>query len=136
MSRLFAPFCRSFFVPWQALSVTRKDFLFSSAAELRFGTPSIGSLTIPTQLADRLAYAAGERWPETGPFAVELSRNASWSLLTQWAVATFVVALFFALVPRFAGPAEARPLPVLIAVLFPGIVFGAIILVRHFRERS
>jgi hypothetical protein len=66
--RLFGPFCRDFLVPWQDIMVTRKTGLFRRVAELQFGSPAIGSLSIPAHVADRLARAAVGRWPETGHF--------------------------------------------------------------------
>jgi hypothetical protein len=56
--RVFGPFCRDFFVPWEAIRVTRKTVLFWPVAKLQFGMPSMGSLTIPAHVANRLAFAA------------------------------------------------------------------------------
>jgi hypothetical protein len=56
--RVFGPFCRDFFVPWEAISVTRKTVLFWPVAKLQFGSPGVGSLTIPAHVANRLARAA------------------------------------------------------------------------------
>jgi hypothetical protein len=64
--RVFGPFCRDFFVPWDHISVTRKTVLFWPVAKLQFGNPATGSLTISARVADRLARAAMGRWPETG----------------------------------------------------------------------
>jgi len=57
------PFSRDFFVPWEALRVTR---VFGQSAELQFGHPVIGTLGISGRVADQLAGAAQGRWPETG----------------------------------------------------------------------
>ncbi|MDR0274721.1 MAG: hypothetical protein LBI48_05170 [Burkholderiaceae bacterium] len=86
MGQLFRPFSarRNFFVPWETLSVTRKNVpfknvllepaavvLFGSTAELKFGRPLIGSLIIPARTADKLARAATARWPEAGSLPKE-----------------------------------------------------------------
>jgi hypothetical protein len=64
MWRLMGPFCRDFYVPWQEISVERSPTLFGQGARLTFGSPAVGSLFVSGKLADQLARAAGERWPE------------------------------------------------------------------------
>jgi hypothetical protein len=48
---------------------------------------------------------------------------------------TCAAALFFTLVPLAVAPTGTRP-PIVVAILFPAIVFGAITIVRFVRERS
>lgn len=62
MPRFLAPFSRDFLVPWDKISATRKRALFMQVVKLQFGR--VGSLTISQDLADRLASAAGGRWPK------------------------------------------------------------------------
>lgn len=133
--RVFGPFCRDFFVPWEAISITRKNVLLWPVAKLQFGSPSIGSLTIPAYVANRLARAATGRWPEIGPFPEEEHRDTLRRLLTQWAVITCAAALFFILVPLAVAPPGARP-PIVVAILFPAIVSGVATMVRYVRERN
>jgi hypothetical protein len=69
MWKLFAPFDRPFFVPWEQLGVERREAWFQKRAVLSFGTPPAGRLDIAGDLADRLSAAAQGRWPErTGTF--------------------------------------------------------------------
>ena len=82
--RVFGPFCRDFFVPWEDIRITRRSVLFWPVAKLQFGSSAIGSLTISAHLANRLARAAMGHWPETGPFPEEGNRldrlaNGWWS---------------------------------------------------------
>lgn len=130
--RMFGPFCRDFFVPWEAISITRNNVLLWPVAKLEFGGPGVGSLTIPAHVANRLARAAMERWPEIGPFPEEKRRDTLRRLLTQWALITCAAALFFTLVPLAVAP-TARP-PIVVAILFPAIVFGVATIVRYVRE--
>lgn len=62
--RLLGPFCRNFFVPWEEITVRRKDGFFEKLAELTFGNPRVGTLAIRAAVADKLAKAAGDDWPE------------------------------------------------------------------------
>jgi hypothetical protein len=133
--RLFGPFCRDFFVPWEAVSVTRKSFLLWPSVKLQLGNPAVGSLNIPARVANRLARAAMGRWPETGPFPEEKHRDTLRRLLTEWAVITCAAALFFTLAPLVVAPSAAWP-PMVAAILFPAIVFGVVTLVRYVRERN
>jgi hypothetical protein len=66
MLRVFGPFFRDFFVPWEALSVRRSpsSFLRGRTALLEFGP---GLLKISGHLADQLWRSAAARWPEPGP---------------------------------------------------------------------
>jgi hypothetical protein len=75
------------------------------------------------------------RWPETGPFPEEGHRNTFRRLVTEWAVHTCAAALFFTLVPLAVAPTGDRP-PIVVAILFPAIVFGVITIVRFVRERN
>jgi hypothetical protein len=68
MMRLFGPFCRDFLVPWQSIVVVRKSTFFGPVAQLQFGDPAVGELRIAGHVADRLASAAMEHWPEGARF--------------------------------------------------------------------
>jgi hypothetical protein len=135
MIRLFGPFCRNFFVPWESICITRKTTLSWPVAELQFGNPVVGRLSVSAHVADRMARAAMGRWPEAGAFPEETRGDVFRRLLTQWAVATSFAALFFTLVPLAVAPSGARP-PILVAILFPAIVFGVAFIVKFFREIS
>ncbi len=130
--RIFGPFSRDFFVPWQDLTVTRKKVWFRTTAELGFGNPRVGKLQIPTEAADRLARAAVGSWPETGPIPVPERGELARSLLKQWAAMTTFAALFFTLAPRLLTSNRDNP-PILVAILFPAIAFGVIFIVKFFR---
>lgn len=85
MMRLFGVFCRDFFVPWDQISVVRNDRLFWREAKLVFGQPANGSLKLQAEVANRLARAAGARWPEVGPFPAETDQAALQRLGKEWA---------------------------------------------------
>jgi len=84
MMRLFGVFCRDFFVPWDQISVVRNDRLFWREAKLVFGQPANGSLKLQAEVANRLARAAGARWPEVGPFPEETDQAALQRLGKEW----------------------------------------------------
>lgn len=65
--RVFGPFCRNFFVPWESIAITRKKSLFRPAVKLQFGNPVVGTLSISDDAADKIARAAMGRWPEVRP---------------------------------------------------------------------
>ena len=62
MSRFMAPFSHDVLVPWNQISATRKQVLFGQVIRLRLG--QVGQLTITPALSDKLAAAAGSRWPK------------------------------------------------------------------------
>jgi hypothetical protein len=133
--RMFGVFCRDFFVPWNAISVTRKDRVLWKEAKISFGQPAIGTLTIPAEVANRLARAAGGLWPESGPFPEETSSQASSRIVKQWAAMTSLAAAFFIIVPRLMMPKGAAAPPIMVAVLFPAIVFGVAGLIQYLRRQ-
>jgi hypothetical protein len=132
MMRVFGIFCRDFFVPWEEISVNRKDGLFGQSAQLQFGNPSRGRLRIPSYVADRLARASLGRWPEPGPFSEETSAQVLVSVARQWIVVTLLAATFFFVAPRIMSPQAKIPLSV--AVLFPAIVFGLASVFEYFKR--
>jgi hypothetical protein len=135
MMRVFGPFCRSFLVPWESIAIVRKTALFGPVAKLQFGNPAIGTLRIPSHVANRLARAANERWPEAGPFPNEKLRARFSRLMAQWAIATLLGALFFIIVPLAVSPSGNRP-PILVAILLPAVVFGLASAARFFLEEG
>lgn len=133
MFRLFGPFCRDFFVPWNRLTVERKTYLLWPVARLRFGDSIVETLSISGNIADRLARASQGNWPETGSFRREKRVRTVQRLLIQWAIATAPVALFFTYVPRLTTANETSP-PIWATILLPAAVFGVSSLVTFFRE--
>lgn len=80
LMRLLGPFCRDFLVPWQSISITRKDRVLWRTATLDLGS---GRLRLPSEVADRLARVAGNHWPEPGPFPEEADGAVRSRLLKQ-----------------------------------------------------
>lgn len=133
MMRVFGPFCRSFLVPWESIAIVRKTTLFGPVAKLQFGNPAIGTLRIPSHTANRLARAANERWPETGPFPQERLGARILRLVAQWAIVTLLAALFFIFAPLAVAPSGSGP-PIVVAILFPAVVFGLAFVAGFFLE--
>jgi hypothetical protein len=134
ISRLFAPFCRDFFVPWEHITVTRETIFFWRVVRLQFGDPEVGTLTNAPHVASRLARAAGALWPEPGPVPEPNRSDVARRLLGEWLLLTCMSALFFILAP-LAAPKNARP-PIAVAILFPAIVLGVVVLVKFLREKD
>lgn len=61
IARLLGPFSQPFLVPWDRLSITREHVLFMDVVKLQLG--QTGTLIVSTDLADKLARAAGGNWP-------------------------------------------------------------------------
>jgi hypothetical protein len=130
--RIFGPFCRDFFLPWDEIEVARKQLFFMRAAELRFGSPPSGRLTIGGEVADRLARAARGHWPEQGPLPENSDSEAWLKDVKYWLAATAFAAAFFVITPRLLGfPSAALP-PISLAIGFPAVVFGIVGIVRYF----
>jgi hypothetical protein len=135
MLRVFGPFCRPVFVPWDAMRITRQNRLLWKSATISIGHPPVGTVTLPAEVANRLARAAANSWPEPGPIPVETSTQVRTRVLTEWAVQTGLAAAFFFIVPRLVTPSRAWP-PIAVAILFPAIVFGAAAVIRYLGESS
>jgi hypothetical protein len=133
--RIFGPFCRDFLVPWSDITVTRSDRFFWKVAKLSFGQPSNGNLKVFADVADRIARAATNHWPERGSFPEETSSQSFSRIAKQWVAMTGLAAAFFIVAPRLVTPnAAARP-PIAVAILFPAIVFGIAAIVRYCRRQ-
>jgi hypothetical protein len=133
MMRVFGVWCRKFFVPWEEISVNRKNGFFGQSAVLQFGNPSRGRLRIPSYVADRLARASLGRWPEPGPFPQETKPQALNSVARQWLAVTLLAATFFFVVPRVTSPVADFP-PISVAILFPAVVFGFASVFEYFKR--
>jgi hypothetical protein len=131
ITRIFGIFSRDFLVPWEEIRVKRKDRFLWQAAELRFGNPAVGKLSIRAHVADRLARSASGHWPEAGPFPEETKKQVFVSVGKEWAEVTFVAALFFVVASRLASP-DGAGLPISVAILFPAVAFGITSLVKYF----
>jgi hypothetical protein len=130
--RLFGPFSRDFFVPWEEISVVRRKSLWIwPLAELRFGLPVAGSISVEAHVADRLARAAAGKWPEPGSFAPETKRAIAITTGKQWAAYTFVAAGFFFGASRLLG---AEGLPPAVCILFPAVALGIASVIYYLRR--
>jgi hypothetical protein len=134
--RIFGPFSRDFLVPWAEVHVTRKRRWYGDRVLVEFGYPPLGRLTIPAYLANRLARAADRRWPEPDPPPTETPRETAAAVMKSWLLGTAFAAGFFILAPRLMTPNASVFPPVLVAVLFPGILLGIGALIEYFRRRA
>jgi hypothetical protein len=133
--RIFGPFCRDFLIPWNEITVTRSDRFFWKVAKLSFGHPSNGNLKLFAEVADRMARAAGNHWPEPGSFPSETGSQSFARIAKQWVATTALAAAFFILVPRLMTPNAAAQPPIIVAILFPAFVFGIGAMVQYFRRQ-
>jgi len=133
--RIFGPFCRDFLVPWSEIKVTRNDRVFWKVAKLSFGQPSNGNLKVFAEVADRMARAAGNHWPEPGPFPQETGSQSFSRIAKRWVAMTGLAAAFFIIAPRLIAPNPAARPPIVVAILFPAIVFGLGAMVEYFRRQ-
>jgi len=129
--RIFGPFCRDFFVPWEQLRVERKDGMLAKTATLQFGEPRIGWLRVPSHIADSLARSSQGCWPEAGSFPEEPRSQVFTSIFRDWLITTAFASLFFTLVPRLAAPNANDYPPIAVGILFPAVVFGIAAVFRY-----
>jgi hypothetical protein len=135
MVRLFGPFCRSLFIPWDEITVSRRASGLWPTAKLQFGSPAQGSLRLSGYLANRLARTAAQRWPEVGPFPEPTSWDIFLRVLVEWILITSFAALFYTVAPMLLAPQGKGP-PVAVAILFPAIVFGLVSIVTFLRRNT
>jgi hypothetical protein len=127
--RLFGPFCRDIFIPWNDIAVTRRSFLGLTFAILRFGGRGFPKLTLRGPLADRLAQASQGRWPESSIPPPPTRGKVVTDIFFQWLAVTAFAGAFFSLAPRLVGGAGP---PLTVAIGFPAAVFGVVSLGRAF----
>jgi hypothetical protein len=133
--RIFGPFCRDFFVPWSEITITRGDLFFWKVAKLSFGQPPIGKLTVFADVADRMACAAGDHWPEAGDFPEQTPDKALSRIAKQWLLMTALASAFFIVVPWLVSPKWTAKPPIAAAILFPAVVFGIVAAVQYLRRQ-
>ena len=131
--RIFGPFYKDFFVPWGEIKVRRRNFFFIKYAELTFGL-NIGKLGIDEIVADRFWRVLPESWPELGNPPTPLRpTELRVQVFLWWLGITTIAAAFFIIVPKLSSPSSHEP-RILVAILFPAIVFGLGSLVKYTRR--
>jgi hypothetical protein len=132
MFRVFGPFCRDFFVPWEEVFVDRSEsWLFGKRAKINFG--SAGSLTVFANVVDRIARALPERWPEKDAPAAETRRGIFLRLTKLWLLTAGGASAFLSVVILSLPSTETGP-PLAVAILFPAIVFGLSFLLQYWSQ--
>ena len=134
--RIACVFCRNVFVPWNELRVTRTHRWLGKVARIDFGQPVVGHMTIPARVADDLARAAGNLWPEAGPFPHETPGEAASRIFKEWAVLAAVAAAAWIIVPRLARSEGDSTPPIIVGILLPVVVCGILGLVQFLRRDS
>ncbi len=128
--RIFGPFCRNIFVPWESISVERRKYFFIPIAELQFGTPANGKLMLAEYVANRLAKSAGSNWPEKEIVFEKPHAETVKAIFLYWLLGTSVASAFFLIVPRLASPKNSS-IPWWIAIGFPASVLGIVSIFRY-----
>jgi hypothetical protein len=130
--RIFGLFSKPFFVPWQAIRVTRTKRWLMPVALLEFGNPKVGELMIRPRLAERLASAADGNWPEETIPLPESAHVVARRAVTDWiAVTVFVIAVLLVLSMAFT---DFRP-PFVTILVLPALVLGVSAIVHYIRNR-
>ena len=109
--------------------------MFWRIAELEFARQAQSKLSIPEHVANRLAASAAGRWPEPGPVPDETDSGALSRIAKRWLLSTTLAAAFFIIAPRIVAPTGAHP-PIVVAILFPAIVFGLGAVIQYIRKRN
>ena len=134
MVRLFGPFCRSFLVPWSEIHVVRKELFGQPMAELQFGQPLIGNLSLQEHVANRIGRMAGEHWPERYMPEEASRQQTALALFRYWVGYTALAATFFTVTPMLDNPGGPRP-SLAETILFPATIFGIASVVAYVRRR-
>ena len=134
--RIFGPFSKDFFVPWDEVTVTRGRQWLQPSARLQLA--EAGSLSVRAPLANMLAVAAGERWPEPGPFPTETRAALPRGILTEWAIYTGIGAVLLIVIPHAIsrhGPWPPLPFVIGVPAVMSGIGAAIEFMLRSGRER-
>jgi hypothetical protein len=139
--RGFGPFQRPFLVPWSEIAAERKKRFFMPMAQLRFGSPEIGKLTIDAGIWQKLSrHAPPGRRTTAAPLPVVTNQELARGLALQWVVISGFLAAFFTfgftstLGPRL--PPDMPPAMLLVFIGFPAIALGVAQLIRYARQRE
>ena len=104
--------------------------------QIAFGQPVVGTLTIPTDVANRIARAAAGHWPETGPIVSDSSGEAASRIVKQWIVMTILASVFFIVASHFMMPPGQKSPSDILLILFPATIFGINAIVQYVRGRG
>jgi hypothetical protein len=96
----------------------------------------VGTLTIPADVANRLARAAAGHWPESGPIVSDPSGEAASRIVKQWIVMTILASVFFIVASHLMMPPGQTPPSDILLILFPATIFGINAIVQYVRSRG
>ncbi|MGH6614369.1 hypothetical protein [Sphingomonas sp.] len=131
ISRLFGPFQKPFFVPWQEIRTEAKTFFFVPMTKLSFGNPANGTLKIDARAWLRLAaHSSGAHAIKAEQISVG---RAARGFFLRWSCMTLIVGGFFYLTSRVGG---AEGFPLLASFGFPGALYGIALLIQFLRPGS
>jgi hypothetical protein len=100
--RIVGPFSNDFFVPWDEITITRGNQWLGPAVRLQLG--DAGSLSLRPALANDLARAAGDRWPEPGPFPAPTGASIASGVLREWVIYTAAGSAVLMAIPLLLAP--------------------------------
>jgi hypothetical protein len=135
MWRVFGPFCRPFFVPWDDIRVQPRQIFFQKMARLGFGRPEGGVLSIDIRAWERLADHAGLSQEDPRSLPPASDAQLARSLAIQWMVITAGAAAFYYFASRSMSVGGTNGVPLAVCILFPAIVFGVGQIIRYARQR-
>jgi hypothetical protein len=133
--RIFGPFSRPIFVPWDEFQVEKGNVGFFGVTRLSLGRPEVGVVKISPSAWRMLALA---RRPDSDPAkASDLKQAFHQLLIRQWVIPAGLVAAFFFVVSQVGNVGGSRPAlpPIAAMIAFPAIVFGINPLIQYVRLR-
>jgi hypothetical protein len=131
--RLFGPFSRPFFVPWEDITVIRKTTFFQPRVDLLCGSPEVGRVTIEASAADKLARASFGLWPEATLPPEETPSSLVQGLAVKWLVLVVLGDAMLAAIPNIAPSRTHIPVELM---LFPPAVFGLCFMFEYYYEQT
>jgi hypothetical protein len=133
--RVFGPFSRPIFVPWDEIKVQPRQIFFQKMARLGFGRPEAGVLSIDGRAWERLAAQAGLQKSDPRSLPPVSDAQLARSMAIQWLVITAGAAAFYYFASRSMGSGGSDGMPLAVCILFPAIFFGVVQIIRYARQR-
>ena len=131
--KIFGPFSRPFFVPWEEIRAAPRQQFFQKMVRLGFGLPEAGVLSIDARAWSRLSEEAGMARSDPRLLPPESNGQLARSLTLQWLIITCGAAAFYYFTPLLMGAKSGQGPPLAVCILFPAIFFGIAQLFRYGR---
>jgi hypothetical protein len=135
MNRFFAPFSRSFLVPWSDIKIAQKHSFMPHPRTILLLGEAGRKVTLSPEFMSALMRDGASVWPEALLLPFETDHQFARRLFKQWIVATLIATVLLTVVPTLLMDVPSDDGLLALGLAIPAITIGVNYLLTYFRYR-